>query len=186
MNNKIANIIKGYVEDLIWIDKISGLVQTVVVMVPNGKDTAVQKSYPVSCNITADACKKGGYQDLCPDSKKKSVVYFEDRGIQEVSRYGNRITFKSNLRLVAWLNLCLISDSCGTSGDYVIQVIKVLPKTPFSTADFSSISISNLTQAERDVSIFSKYTYSETAVQYLLYPYDFFALDISIDFTIPC
>lgn len=186
MNNKIAGIVKGYIEDLAWIDKISGLVQTVVVMVPSGKDSAVQKSYPISCNITADACKKGAYQDLCPDSKKKSVVYFEDRGVQEIEKYGNRIKFRSIIRLVAWLNLCLISDSCGTSGDYVIEVIKTLPKTPFSTTDFVSINIALINQAERDVSIFSKYTYSETAVQYLLYPYDFFAIDLTIDFVIPC
>lgn len=186
MNNKIAKILKGYIKDLTWIDKISGLVQTVVVLVPNGKDSSVQKSYPVSCDITADACKKGAYQDLCPDSKKKSVLYFEDKGIQEIERYGNKIKFKAIIRLVAWLNLCLISDTCGSSGDYVIDVIKALPKTPFSTPDFTGISIVLISQAERDVSIFSKYTYSETAVQYLLYPYDFFALDISIEFTIPC
>jgi UDP-3-O-acyl-N-acetylglucosamine deacetylase len=49
-----------------------------------------------------------------------------------------------------------------------------------------SIYISSITQVERSVDIFSKYTYNEQATQYLMYPYDYFALDLDIDFMIPC
>jgi hypothetical protein len=193
MNNKLAHILVNYIEYLDWIDKISGLVQTVSIR-KKIEDAVVVKTFPVSCDIDYDSCIKGRYQDLAPDSKKKSVLYFEDRGVSFIKRNGNTLQFQSSLRLVCWLNLKLIHSAtcdsdvehCGVSGDYVIEVIKALPSIPFTEGDFISIYINSISQVERSVDIFSKYTYSETAVQYLLFPFDFFALDFSIDFTIPC
>jgi hypothetical protein len=144
--------------------------------------------------VTYDACIKGVYKDLAPDSKKKSIIYFEDRGITFVERLANRIKMRSSLRLVCWLNLKNIAEAvcdddsgaCGVSGNYVIDVIKVLPSKPFSTADFISIALTSISQVERGVEIFSKYTYNEQATQYLMYPYDYFALDLECEYTIPC
>lgn len=188
MNHKIATLFKTYLETLLWSDKVAGLVQTASI----GGDNP--KSYPISCDITAAACLKGAYQDLCPNSKKKSVLYFEDKGISMVERAGTRLKFKSSLRLVGWLNLKLIQeaacdsevDGCGSIGTYVIEVIKLLPTSPIQTADFVSIMVSDISEPERSVDIFSKYSYSETETQFLLFPYAFFCLDLQIDFTIPC
>jgi len=185
MNNIIANVLRGYIDTLSWKDKTAGLVQTANVRVKNGTDVS-EKSYPISCSVTYDAYIKGGYHDLAPDSKKKSVMYFEDKGVAFVEKVGKRMKMKSNLRLVGWLNLCLINDSCGTSGSYVIDVIKSLPATPIQTTDFIAFYISGISQVERSVDIFSKYTYNEQATQYLMYPFDYFALDLEIDFMIPC
>ena len=190
MNNKIANIFKGYLETLSWSDKVAGLVQTASIRTADGE----AKSYPISCDVTADACVKGEDQSLTPDSRKKSVLYFEDKGVTMIERQGNRLKFQSSMRLVGWINLRLIQEvqcdkdtiGCGTIGDYVIEVIKLLPTSPIKTVDFISIMVTDIAEAERDVSIFSKYTYSETGVQYLLFPYGFFALDLLVDFTIPC
>jgi hypothetical protein len=194
MNNKLANVIKGYVEDLTWIDKIAGLVQTVTIREKIG-EAVVNKSFPVSCDVDYNACIKGRYQDLALDSKKKSVLYFEDRGgAQYVRRNGNTLEFTSSLRLVCWLNLKLINEvecegdirSCGVSGDYVLEVLRALPAIPFTEEGFITIFINNISQVERSVDIFSRYTYHEPQTQYLLFPYDFFALDLSINFTVPC
>jgi hypothetical protein len=193
MNSKIANILKGKIEGLVWIDKIAGLVQTVTIRIKEG-ETIVNKNYPVSCDVDYDSCNKGRYQDLAPNSKKKSILYFEDRGVQFIKRHGNTIQFQSSLRLVCWLNLKLINAAecdadirnCGVSGDYVIEVIKALPSVPFTIQGFISMNISNISQVIRSVDIFSKYTYNEQSTQYLLFPFDFFALDLEINFTIPC
>jgi len=193
MNNKIANILKDQIDDLTWIDKIAGLVQTANVREKNG-DNISEKSYPISCSISEDACLKGAYQDLCPNSKKKSVLYFEDKGVSFDHQEGNRLFYKSSLRLVCWLNLQLIQGAackkdvtgCGTSGDYVLEVIKKFDYKPFNSGGFYGIVIHPPAQAERSVDIFSKYTYNETALQYLMAPYDYFALDFEISFFIPC
>jgi hypothetical protein len=193
MNHKIASILKTYIETLSWADKVAGLVQTANIRVKNG-DTITNKAYPVSCDISEEVCLKGAYQDLAPDSKKKSVIYFEDLGVNQIERQGNKLKFESKLRLVCWLNYREIQregcDSgvvgCGTSGDYVIELIKVLPTSPISTTDFVAISVSNITQVIRSEDIFSKYTYAEHETQYLMFPFDYFALDLTISFTIPC
>lgn len=190
MNHKIAYIFKSYLETLSWKDQVAGLVQTVHTFTPDQKS----KSYPVSCDVTADACAKGDYLALTPDSSKKSVLYFEDGGCSMIEKAGNRLKFRSNLRLVGWLNFLKIAGvtceadlrGCGTTGDYVIDVIKALPTSPISTADFVSIMVTNIDEAEHSSDIFSKYTYSEELVQYLLFPYGFFCLDLTINFTIPC
>ena len=74
MNQAIANIIKESIEDLDFVDKIAGLVSTQYINIEG-----VTKSYPVACCVPDD-CKIGDYNDLAPDSKYKSVIYFEGRG----------------------------------------------------------------------------------------------------------
>jgi hypothetical protein len=193
MNNKIANILKSHIEDLTWIDKIAGLVQTVSMREKIG-ESVVFKSYPVSCDIDYDSCTKGRYQDLTPNSKKKSVLYFEDMGVSFIARKGNTMVFQSSLRLVCWLNLKLIDSAtcdsevehCSVSGDYVIEILKALPDVPFSETGFVSINISGISEVVRSVDIFSKYTYNEQSTQFLLWPFDYFGLDLEITFTVPC
>lgn len=193
MISKIANILKNNIEALEWIDKISGMVITVNVQEKVG-DNVITKSYPVSCDITSDDCIKGHYKDLIPDSKKKSVVYFEDiGGTQFVKQEGNRLYYRASLRLVAWLNYKLLNeDSCGVAsvcentGDYVLSIIKSLSYMPFDEDELYGIKIYPPKQAEKSSDIFGRYTYAEEAVQYLMYPFDYFALDFEVDFIIPC
>lgn len=191
MNNKIAAILKTYIVTLPWADKVGGLVQTVNVLDKSG-EKGVEKSYPVSCDVTSDACVKGIYQALTPDSKKKSIMYFEDRGGVTFKRQeGDRLHYTAQLRLIGWLNLkqlecdtCGTEGGCGVSGDYVLDVIQLFPYRPIDVGGFYGVMIHPPVQVERSVSIFSRYTYNETATQYLMYPYDYFALDFDVDFMI--
>ena len=66
MNQAVASILKDYIDGLDFVDKISGLVQTVHMNVTDDKGVKVRKSYPVSCTTTAEDCKKGLYNDLGP------------------------------------------------------------------------------------------------------------------------
>jgi hypothetical protein len=191
MNSKIAHVIKGKIEGLSWIDKIAGLVQTVSIRKAIG-ETFTVKTYPVSCDVDYDACVKGRFQDLTPDSKKKSVIYFEDRGCTMIERQGQNIKFQSNLRLVCWLNLKEIHgatcndeiEHCQTSWYYVLDILKELPTMPFKTTDFLSVFIASVSEVPRTVEIFSKYSYNQESTQYLLWPFDFFSLDFQINVTI--
>ena len=105
MNQAIASILKSRIADLDFVDKIAGLVATQYMNVTNEAGVKVQKSYPVACCTTADDCITGAYNDLAPDSKYKSVIYFEDRGVTFERYASNWKYYRSNLRLVAWLNV---------------------------------------------------------------------------------
>lgn len=183
MNNKIANIIVTYIDDLPWIDKLAGMTQVVKVRVTDAK---TEKRYPVSCQMAfEDACLEGCYDELMPNSKYKSVVFFEDGTFSYRDRRGKRLYYESNIRLVAWLNYKLLEGAgCGSTGEYILDIIKALPETPVDIGNMRGVTITVMSQARRDSGIFSKYTFDEPASQYLLIPYDFFALDIKIEFFI--
>lgn len=181
MNNKIANIIVDYIDGLSWIDKIAGLTQ--VAKVTQG-DT--EKRFPVSCQLSYDdACRVGCYDELMPNSQYKSVVFFEDVGFSFVRQEGNKLYYESRLRLIAWLNYRLLTESgCGSSGDYIISILKILPTSPVNIGDLLRFSTVVTSQAARSSDIFGKYTFDEKRSQYMMIPFDFFALDLRTNFMI--
>ena len=183
MNHKIANILKSYIEELSWIDKIAGLTQTLRVNIVDG-DTKVEKRVPVSCDISFDNCRQGCYDELIPNSAYRSIIYFEDQGVNLIKSEGRKRFYESRLRLVGWLNYTKLPGGCGNSGDFVIDIIKAFPAIPTTIDDMIGMMIEVTSQATRSNSIFGAYTYNEFQTQYLMLPYDYFALDIRTQFYI--
>jgi len=182
MNNKVANIIVGYIKDLTWIDKLAGLTQVARVSQTSG-DSKVEKRYPISCSMSIDeACTTGCYDELAPNSAYQSVVYFEDGGFSLQRREGNKMYYESNLRLVAWLNYKKLGGGCGSTGDYIIDIIKALPAFPVNNGDMLGLFIEVTSQVQRSANLFSQYTYNELQTQYLMLPYDYFGLEIRTRF----
>jgi hypothetical protein len=178
MNNKIANIIVGYIKELSWIDKIAGLTQ--IAKVTQG---GVEKRFPISCDLTFDdACTTGCYDELMPNSQYSSVVFFEDGSFNFIRQEGGKLLYESRLRLVAWLNYKKLPGGCGSSGDYVISIIKALPAFPQNVGDMIRLSITVTSQAQRSSGVFSKYTFDEKTSQFLMLPFDFFAIDLRTEF----
>jgi len=191
MNQAIANIIKDYIDDLSFVDKIAGLVSTqyMTIMYKNG--TKVTKSYPVACCTTAEDCKTGAYNDLTPNPAYKTVIYFEDGGVSLLESTGRFKKLRSRLRLVCWINVAkLNSDTCYTdipctaSTNIIIEIIRALPDFPVNYAPFMQVKFDVLNQLVRSNSIFSQYTYNEKQTQYLMSPYDYFSLEIETTFSI--
>lgn len=184
MNNKIANIIVDYLKDLTWVDKLAGLTQVARVSQQDG-DRKVEKRYPISCSLAFDeSCKEGCYDDLMPNSAYRSLMYFEDGGLSYVKNVGKKKYYQSNLRLVCWLNYKKLPGGCGASADYIIDIIKSLPAFPQNIGDMLSVDIQVVSQVPRSNGIFANYTYNELQTQYLLIPYDYFALEIRTSFYI--
>ena len=191
MNQAIADIIKTKIADLDFVDKIAGLVQTVYMDITNENNVKVPKAYPVACCTTAEDCKQGAYNDLAPDSKYKTVIYFEDGGVSFERSTGTHKYYRSNLRLVCWINVaklkeqtCYTNLTCTVSAHLIADIIRHLPTIPENISPFDQVSIEVTNQVVRSNSIFSAYTYNEKQTQYLLSPYDFFALDIQTDFAL--
>lgn len=191
MNQAIASIIKGHIEDLDFVDKIAGLTAVTTIAVKNKEGDLVDKTYPIACCVTAKECIEGAYNELMPNSKYKTVIYFEDRGITFVRKEGRWKYYQSNLRLVCWINVakilgdeCNSGNSCTLSAHLIAEIIRVLPDFPENHTPFDHVYSEVTAQVIRNNSIFSQYTYDEKHSQYLMYPYDYFALDIQTDFAI--
>lgn len=182
MNNKIANIIVDYIKDLTWIDKLAGLTQVARIRQTSG-DSTVEKRFPISCSMAFDeTCVEGCYDELAPNSAYQSVVYFEDGSFVLQKTERNKKYYESSLRLVAWLNYKKLGGGCGSTGDYIIDIIKALPATPVNNGDMLGLFIEVVSQVPRSINIFSQYTYNETQAQYFMLPYDAFALEIRTRF----
>jgi len=191
MNQTVANMIKEIIEDLSFVDKIAGLVSTQYMNITNESGVKVQKSYPVACDVTAEDCKEGAYNDLAPDSKYKTVIYFEDEGLSFKERKGKFSCYTSNLKLVCWINVALLYGElcpdgvpCTASAAIIRQILCALPEHPVLISPYSNFYPVVTSQDIRSNSIFSKYTYNETQTQFLMYPFDYFALNIQTNFCV--
>jgi hypothetical protein len=184
MNEKIANILRTRIQNLNFVDKISGMVHSITMDILDKDNKSVKKVFPVSTDITADQCKTGRYQDLVPNSKYNSIIYFEDGGTGLSYKAKNRAYFSSKLILVCWLNLkklqeCninVISDQC------ILAIVAQMPEFPISDGIYREINIKAISETVKSSSIFGKYSYDETINQYLLWPFDYFSLQFNIEF----
>lgn len=195
MNQAIADIIKSHIEGLDFVDKIAGLTRVltfdIVTKDSEGKNVPVQKSFPVACCVTADDCKDGAYNELMPNSQYKTVIYFEDMGVTAGDIEGRYSYFTSNVRLVCWINAAkILGDTCKTgtactlSAHLIAEIIRALPEFKQHHNPFNMVLSKVVSQEVSSPSIFSQYTYDEKHTQYLMYPYDYFALDIQTEFAI--
>lgn len=195
MNQAIANIIKNHISGLDFIDKIAGLVSActfdIVVRDKENNPTTVQKTFPIACCLTEKCTIETAYQDLMPNSDYKTVIYFEDKGVSWVKTEGRYKHYTSNVRLVCWINVakilgdtCKEGDTCTLSTHLITEIIRSLPEFPGHHNPFNMVFSEVTSQEVRSPSIFSTYTYDEKHSQYLMYPYDYFALDIQTSFAI--
>jgi hypothetical protein len=67
-----------------------------------------------------------------------------------------------------------------------MQIIHSLPNVPFNALDkYTRVTITGISELEKSSAIFSKYSYDEAVSQYLMYPFDFFALNITLEYVVP-
>jgi len=185
MNKDIAEIILGKINGLTWVDKTAGLVRPISIHQPNATGT-IKKTFPVSCNLDSKT-SYDKYKDLIPDDKYKSIMYFEDLGVNVVGSDARYINCQSTLRLVCWLNGKRLGyDGCGISTIAVIEILKVFTElfNPFNEGKFTKIKIAAVSEQAKEPTIFTKYSYDETQTQFLMQPFDYFALQIRVDYSI--
>jgi hypothetical protein len=184
MNVDIANILKGYVETLPFAGKVGGLVKPITYVTQNDKGT-VKKTIPVDCGVTHENCLKGRYTDLMPDSKYKSVMYFEDGGVTPGDNNARDFSFESNLKLVCWLNLKKLGKTgCSNTALAIVTILNTIPTRTFNSGIYTRIQVTITGEEVKSPQIFSKYTYDEEKNQFLIHPYDYFALNVSVKFNV--
>jgi hypothetical protein len=186
MNEQIASILKSKIEHLNFVDKIAGMVRPMIIDMQDKDNKLIKKLLPIASDITAEQCRGGRYNDLIPNSKYKSILYFEDNGTSFSYKAKNRAYFSSKLSLVCWLNLKKLQDCDVTviSPQVILMIIAAWPEFPFEYGIYREISIKSISENVKNSGIFNKYSYDESLNQYLLWPYDYFSLQISVEYWI--
>lgn len=176
MNGQIANYIVSLIDTGLWIDKIAAVVVPLAIR----NEGEPEKKYPVACGAQHRECNVGKYTDLLPKSKYKSVVFFEDQGATFGVTRRDLMDMTSRLRMIVWLNLQKLGEtSCNNSAAVIQDIIRHLPQFPQDNGDFLRLDIKLASEAVKSREIFGRYTLDEPVLQYLIYPYDYFALDFN-------
>ena len=79
---------------------------------------------------------------------------------------------------------CNIETTCSYSAHLIAEIIRALPHFAENHPPFDQVYSEVMSQEVRSNSIFSAYSYDEKHTQYLMYPYDYFALNIETKFAV--
>lgn len=179
-----GNIIIDSVKNLSFIDKYAGIVR-----VASYNDTIdskqIKKTFPLSCSVDISDPTQEHFMDLCPDSKKKSVLYLEDNGCRFLKVEGHLYYFRGNVDLVCWMNLPLLGMiDCMASAKAVLSILSALPIQPKNNGIYQRFLTTPLGENPKSQNPFAKYSYDVSIHQLLMHPYDYFVLPLQIDFCI--
>jgi hypothetical protein len=126
---------------------------------------------------------------LTPDSSKKSVLYWEVkqalRDIGAVSSHRRKRKLVGTARLVGWLNTNKLGvNECNTAAKAARSIMPFLYSRFAGSGLFENSTIEFEFQSEepKDEAIFNLYDYGNSGNKngFLLYPYDYFALNVLV------
>lgn len=186
---EIGDIIIGKINTLPFVDStaIAGVVKPIKYKSkPKTGTTVTEKIFPASCRTTFAECESGRYKSLVPDSSKKSVIYLESKPARLLSRTGPLSVWQASYDLICWLNMPKLGfEGCSYSATAITSILSELPDKPFNVPNkYQRVSIRVTGEGSKQDDPFLKYKYDETITQYLMYPFDFFVLNITVDFTV--
>jgi len=182
MINRIADEIAYRVkDDTTWIETSVGIVKPVTSKSKTGTDV----TEPIYFNTERNYCNGADYISLTPNSDKKSICYFEINGKPRVEENGRKGTsFIATLTAVVWVNYNKINIGMIDTDILVADFLQTLPQTLPADGYYNRVLLDVASVEIQNGEVFRKYSYNDQQ-QYLMYPYDYFTVDINISYTIP-
>lgn len=197
MNKGIAYILMQKLTDIPYLQRFGGLVYTQEeenVLYDEQTGVKTKKRYPVTNEycITKPGCgTTNGGLDMTPDSSYFGQVYFEDGGVNPIGREGRMHKYRSRLRMVVWLNTKMVVKKDGYDqlpGQSIALAVWNDITTRFATLEFTKQGYYQRFQVKpgnvpiQGATVFSAYTFDENANKYLMHPYEFFAIDLDVEY----
>lgn len=192
MNKEIAGVLKNRLSadgGLQFVDVLAGLAQKVEYKSENSDGNPVTKRMPVSYDTNVSgSCQVSPETAVVPDSRKKGVLYFEDLGCNFIDRQsGGAMRYRSTFVLVCWMNKArIVGEKYTEITSYCISELlkKLGTKKITNEGGFSRFRVTPGRILPQDAAVFSRYTYDETVMQYLRPPFEFFGMELTVDFCI--
>ena len=169
MTEIIAEALAVFLNDVPFADVVVGLVKEVSY---KDEERGAAFRYPAYYQTTAAT----GYRDLVPNSRKRSIQYVENYGTRVVDRHGDRVDLKTTVRVVCWGNKAMSS----LASAYVLAAV---PESA-NIAGLSGVRFTPIQVLGVDEKIFSRYTYNEDELQFLLHPYTAFAIVYEVTYSL--
>lgn len=187
------------------IERYGGLVFPITIQQEIGKTDGNQpifkdKVFPVACGVTFQECvTKQRYQELVPNSRYKSIAYWEQLGDATINSALSSKTHKNGLvvyefsaRLIVWLNIAMLNvNGDGQTDCSIVAPIALKLQSALNRKNgFAVVGdayqgakaqfIFNGQERKDANSIFGRYTYGKDLSSFMLYPYDFFSLKYTV------
>lgn len=179
MNARIASILKERISQFTYVDRLAGMVR-----VGQMERAGQVVKLPIAIDVDDDlACDDSTLREMVPDERYACMVYFEDRGFQRITSRTRGTSYRSSLRLVCWVNTAKLSSD-PMAGERIMQQFLgvVHAPSPVNTDTLVGLRTTAETGPERGGSLFSSYTYPESARPFLMWPFDAFAIDIAAEY----
>ena len=170
-----VNQLSERLKQLSFLDLVGGVARQQKIKVGG-----VIKTVPAS----HDPNNEDGYVLLSPDEKHAGIAYFEvlsNRRGAEIGG-GRAFQFAATIRLVAWFDTKRLAPS-SMAPAAMAEIVGTLSGKYDDVAPLGSLVVTPEQEAPRSADIFAKYNYNETETQFLMLPFEYFAFDFSMTFT---
>ena len=187
MISKIAALLRDEISGLNFVEIAAGLAKPKIVRVNNTSADAeepamIDKVIPMAYNDLGIACEEGDLYSLVPNTKKKSIVWWEDNGIELVEEQTYYYQARASLICVGWWNLPLINDTLSDASLLVANIIAAMPKRLSNIDYLSQIRVSWSGNPVSGAEVLSKYTFDEAENQFATFPFAVSAIEFIVDF----
>lgn len=186
MNSDIASILKIKILTAAHpvVDKIAGMVQTVEYAQERMNGSAEVKRIPVSIDTNVPGAAAWKERELVPNSKYRSMLYFEDGGITAGVRSAYGTEHVSKLTLICWLNTKMMAGTSTPTSDFIRDLLKIIEKPPYNSGKYLRIHTLHDAIRPMDAGVFSRYTYDQKEKQYLMPPFEYFAIGLTVKYIV--
>lgn len=184
---KIAELLRDQISDLNFIEVAAGLAKPVIDRTnatPPDSESAemVDKIVPMAYNDLGIVCESGDLYVLTPDTKKMSIVWWEDNGIELVNETTYYYHAVANLLCVGWWNLPRINSAYTDASLLVANIIAEIPERLTNVDYLSQMQVSFAGEVPNGAEILSKYTLDEAENQFATFPYAVTGINFTVDF----
>lgn len=167
------------------ISKVGGLVQTLTVN-QKGTDATALVRLPITFDtFPAPVTAPDNYIEFTPNSAEAGLLYAEHQSLTHTGYEGQRLTFDSRIRVVAWMQQEKAVGLSPLSQCQIDILRRLRPLANFhnGTGGLSRIQVTTGKVVQPEDGLFSRYNYREDIRQYLLGPFGAFGLDLTIKFS---
>ena len=197
MINLLVKPIREAMETLPYVQRYGGLAIPVSRKYKSGQTedgtpTLVDKTYPIAEDVYGKDCwEQDRYQDLTPSSRYASVFWLEETNpvqIAPVTTQSRAYRFKggeakqvtASVRLIAFMDRSKLRYDAGyIPGDLLVRLDLRDKEITEGDVPIGNISIKPTGFEQKGPGIFSRYSF-DNMENYLLFPYDYFALNLQI------
>lgn len=188
MNTQIASLILSRIRtaDFPWAEKTAGLVRAISTKAKKGGGKT--DILPIAADVLGSAdCEPSAIDHLLPDQRYRSILFIEcsEFPTRKDERIGSP-SWAGKYRIIVWMDCSRVGGGAGC-GDVAYENLVTALDVPMFDADPFRAVVFRVVGGgpARGREIFGKYTMNEERSQYLHYPFDYFALDLQVDFVLP-